>query len=165
MKDQHSNSDRCTFELLSAYLDGEVTASERQQVQEWLATDSEIRSLYGRLQLMRDRFQSLPHPQPTCSHQDLANNVFAKIDQRSKTRKRWFVGGGSAIAALVVATVGNVFSESNSPVLRFAQQPEEEALVIALNRPVIDIPPEKQQSEEEESLMIPINHSLFEMPE
>jgi anti-sigma factor RsiW len=27
------------FELLSAYLDGEVTASERKQVEAWLATD------------------------------------------------------------------------------------------------------------------------------
>uniref|UniRef100_A0ACD5GTL5 Anti-sigma factor family protein n=1 Tax=Desertifilum tharense IPPAS B-1220 TaxID=1781255 RepID=A0ACD5GTL5_9CYAN len=30
---------RDRFELLSAYLDGEVTASERQQVENWLDTD------------------------------------------------------------------------------------------------------------------------------
>ena len=33
------------FELLSAYLDGEVTATERKQVEEWLSTDTDIKFL------------------------------------------------------------------------------------------------------------------------
>jgi len=33
---------RDCFELLSAYLDGEVTATERRQVEEWLSTDASI---------------------------------------------------------------------------------------------------------------------------
>jgi hypothetical protein len=40
---------RDRFELLSAYLDGEVTATERKQVEEWLANDASVQCLYARL--------------------------------------------------------------------------------------------------------------------
>ncbi|MEL6165322.1 MAG: zf-HC2 domain-containing protein, partial [Cyanobacteria bacterium J06628_3] len=40
---------RDRFELLSAYLDGEVTAAERRQVEEWLANDSSVQNLHKRL--------------------------------------------------------------------------------------------------------------------
>lgn len=162
MSDHKNVSDKCTFELLSAYLDGEVTPSQRQEVQEWLASDAEIQQLYERLQILREGFQHLPIPEPEYSAQDLSNRVFACIDREHKTRKRWLWGGG-AIAAILVTTIGSIFSDSNAPVLQFAQQQEEtESLVIALNRPVIDIPIEKQ-TEETESLMIPINHSLLDI--
>ncbi len=36
---------RDRFELLSAYLDGEVTAAERRQIEQWLATEPEVQSL------------------------------------------------------------------------------------------------------------------------
>jgi hypothetical protein len=35
------------FELLSAYIDGEVTAAERKQVEEWLATDPTVQQLHA----------------------------------------------------------------------------------------------------------------------
>jgi len=38
---------RDRFELLSAYLDGEVTAAQRQQVEDWLGNDPEVQ-LYAR---------------------------------------------------------------------------------------------------------------------
>lgn len=158
MNHENNISDKCTFELLSAYLDGEVTASERQEVQKWLAEDPEVQQLYSRLQLLRDKFKTFPTPEPEYSAQDITNNVFAAIDEKQKTRKRWLWGGG-AIAALVVATVGSIFSESNSPMLQFAQQEKTEALMIALNKPIIDIPSES------EALMIPLNQSIIDMPE
>jgi anti-sigma factor RsiW len=161
MSNQHNVSDKCTFELLSAYLDGEVTSSERQQVQEWLVSDPEVQKLYQRLQNLRDGFQHLPVCGCEYSAQDLSNNVFAKIDQQRKIRKTWLWGGG-AIAAMLVTAMSNIFSESNTPILQFAQQQQDESLMIAFNRPPIDIP-QQNQAVQTEALMIPIDRSLIEM--
>ena len=38
---------RDRFELLSAYIDGEVTAAERGQIEQWLTTDPEVQCLYA----------------------------------------------------------------------------------------------------------------------
>jgi anti-sigma factor RsiW len=156
-------SDKCTFELLSAYLDGEVTSAERQQVQQWLATDPQIQQLYQRLQVLRQGIHNLPAPEPEYSAQQLSNQVFAKIERQRKQRKRLLWGGG-AIAALLVAAVGSIFSDSNSPLLQFAREEESESLIIAFNHPPVEIPSENQISETE-SLMIPLDHSLIEIPE
>ncbi|MFM7470311.1 MAG: anti-sigma factor family protein [Nodosilinea sp.] len=48
---------RDCFELLSAYLDGEVTAKERAIVQNWLQTDPSVHSLYTRLMNLRYGFR------------------------------------------------------------------------------------------------------------
>lgn len=40
--------ERDRFELLNAYLDGEVTAAERRQIEDWLTTDSAAQCLYSR---------------------------------------------------------------------------------------------------------------------
>jgi len=40
---------RDRFELLSAYLDGEVTPDERQMVLEWMQSDPNAKCLYNRL--------------------------------------------------------------------------------------------------------------------
>ena len=55
---------KCTFELLSAYLDGEVTPTQRKEVQELLAQDPEAQGLYRRLLALRQEINSLPIPQP-----------------------------------------------------------------------------------------------------
>lgn len=55
MMDELDHCKRDTFERLSAYLDGEVTAAERQQVEAWLATDSEAQRLYQRLLNLRQQ--------------------------------------------------------------------------------------------------------------
>jgi anti-sigma factor RsiW len=39
---------RDRFELLSAYLDGELTATERRQIEDWLKTAPEVQRLYAR---------------------------------------------------------------------------------------------------------------------
>lgn len=161
MSSQHNVSDKCTFELLSAYLDGEVTASERQQVQEWLVSDPEVQHLYKRLQNLRDGFQHLPVCECQYSARDLSNGVFAKIDKQRKIRKTWLWGGG-AIAAMLVTAMSNIFSESNTPVLQFAEQQQNESLMIAFNRPPIDIP-QPNEVVETEALMIPIDRSLIEI--
>ncbi len=155
MSEQQNFSDKCTFELLSAYLDGEVTPAQSQQVQQWLANDPEIQQLYERLQVLRQGIHNLPTPEPEYSAQQLSHQVFAKIDRQRKHRKRWLWGGG-AIAAMIVAAVGSIFSDT--PLLQLAQKEETESLIIAFNHPPIELPVE-------ESLMIPLDRSLIEISE
>lgn len=153
--------DKCTFELLSAYLDGEVTAEQREEVQNLLANDPEIQSLYRRLLYLRDEFHNLPTPQPKCTPEQLSSAVFAQVDQENKKRKA-YVWGGGAIAAVVIATISSVFSGNRTPLLQMANQENlkhnDENLVIALNEPVIPLPQETN-----ESLMIPLNQSLMDV--
>lgn len=51
---------RDRFELISAYLDGEVTPHERRLVADWLAHDPEVQHLYRRLLMLRQAFRALP---------------------------------------------------------------------------------------------------------
>ena len=53
---------RDRFELLSAYLDGEVTSEERQQVLCWLQHDENSRCLYNRLLALRQGMRSQACP-------------------------------------------------------------------------------------------------------
>jgi len=152
-------SDKCTFELLSAYLDGEVTAEQRKEVQVLLAENPSAQQLYQRLLILRQEIQSLPTPQSQYTASDLSQSVFARVDRENRQQRKRWLWGGSAIAALVVATMGSVFSDSNSPTWQMAQQ--NESLVIALNEPLIQLPSENQNSQE--SLMIPLSESLVHL--
>ena len=153
-------SDKCTFELLSAYLDGEVTSEQRQQVQNLLNQDPEIQALYQRLLSLREGFHNLPTPAPEYNSQQLSNAVFAKIDRRKQQKRKWLIGGG-AIAAVVITTIGGIMNQNRLGV-QFAQDESntlissEESLIIALNEPIIDLPAEN------EALDIPLGNSLLE---
>jgi anti-sigma factor RsiW len=137
-EDNYNPSDR--FELISAYLDGEVSPTERKQVQQWLDHDPEIQQLHSRLLRLRQGFQSLPIPPLSQSPEALATAVFQKIDQR-RVRRFWILGTG-AIAAIFVGAVVYILPNSN-PIPRFAENPSldtSEALMIAVNQPVVEIP-------------------------
>jgi anti-sigma factor RsiW len=136
---------RDRFEMLSAYLDGEATAQERQQVQQWLDTDPEAQQLYRRLVQLRCGMKEMPVPsaQP---HQQLTQGVFKRLRQR-RWKQAAFVGSG-AIAAVFVGMMSGVFPGSNSG-WQYAEtqnqySPEmaitEDTLTIAINRPVVEIP-------------------------
>ncbi|NCO75235.1 MAG: hypothetical protein GW795_03395 [Cyanobacteria bacterium] len=156
--------DKCTFELLSAYLDGEVTAEQRKEVQELLSNSEEIQGLYTRLLYLRQEINSLPTPQPEYSAKQLSDAVFAKVDQQNKQRKIWLWGGG-AMAAVLLTAVGSLMNENRTPLLQMAQEnsstSNKESLVIALNEPIIEMPVENNQ----ETLMIPLDHSLIDLSE
>ncbi|MEZ2234159.1 anti-sigma factor [Microcoleus sp.] len=127
------------FEMLSAYLDGEVTAAERRQVEEWLATDPATKALYSRLLTMQQSFQSLPVPPSAQSAQELAAKVLQRVERKPK---RMIVWGGCAIAALLVAVVSGVSGSRQLFAPQFAQSPvnpEYDGLVVALNEPVVEI--------------------------
>jgi anti-sigma factor RsiW len=104
------------FELLSAYLDGEVTAAERQQVEQLLDSDVQMRQMYQRLSGLHQGMSQMSAPTET-DVEALIDNVFEKVDRRS--RFRLIVGGSLAAAAAAVAAVTGVMS-LNSPAPQFA---------------------------------------------
>ncbi|MEP0817073.1 MULTISPECIES: anti-sigma factor [Trichocoleus] len=147
---------RDRFELLSAYLDGEVTAAERKQVEEWLATDPVVKRLYTRLLELRQGLQAMPVPAASQSVDQTVDAVFKRVNRRPKQLLLW---GGAAVAALFVGAVSGFLPGNNSFSPQFAQSPIEgsgaaqnaqlpssaqpvnsDALMIALDQPVVEIP-------------------------
>jgi hypothetical protein len=95
------------FELLSAYLDGEVTSDQRRQVEQWLANDPKVQNMHRRLLMLREGFRTMPAPATAPPVEQTIDKVFAKIDRRS--RFQVLTGGGAmaaAAAAMVAAVVG-----------------------------------------------------------
>lgn len=130
---------RDRFELLSAYIDGEVTAAERKQVQQWLDTDPQTQHLYARMMKLRQEIQSLPVPQSEQSAEQMAKQVFARINRLR--HKRTVVWGGTAIAALFFGALSSILpGQSPAPQLAKSPKPEQQPLMVALNRPVVEIP-------------------------
>lgn len=130
---------RDRFELLSAYLDGEVTAAERRQVEDWLANEPEVQRLYARLLKLRQELRTLPIPLAEQSVEQTIQRVFSRINRRVHLS---VICGGAAIAALFIGAVSGFPSRQ---VVQIVQSPEpvtapSETLMVALNTPVIEIP-------------------------
>jgi anti-sigma factor RsiW len=156
--DQHTNEStgamdmmkRDRFELLSAYLDGEVTAAESRQVEEWLDNDASVKCLYARLLKLRQGLQTLPVPAAQQPPEVTVQKVMARLHRRS--RLAW-VFGGAAAAACVIGIVSGLLPGGESRTLQLAQKPKAEStqamttpvspaspLMVTLNNPVIEIP-------------------------
>lgn len=144
--DTLDNLKRDRFELLSAYLDGEVSADERRQVETWLASDTTCQRLYARLIKIRQGLKELPVPVSEQPVEQVAEQVMFRLERRPRRTAVW----GGVIAALFVgAVVGTLPRTEVTPSV--AQSPENsypsanaiapaEGLMIALDRPVIEIP-------------------------
>lgn len=144
---------RDRFELLSAYLDGEVTAAERRQVEEELANDPESQRLYQRLLKLRQGFQTMPVAAAQQPIEQTIELVYQRVHRRS--RRRAVAWGGSAVAAVILGAVSTVLPTRQ--ILQMAKSPSQiEPLRVALNSPVVEIPkaviaPPAQQSQPLES--------------
>jgi ferric-dicitrate binding protein FerR (iron transport regulator) len=141
---------RDCFELLSAYLDGEVTASERRQVEEWLSTDASIKCLYKRLLNLRQGLHNIPIPASNQSSETTIEQVLTRVNRRYQLG--WMFGG-AALAACILGAVSGLFPGNSFRMLEMAQtqpvelvpmatQPEagDSPLMVALNKSVIEIP-------------------------
>jgi len=139
---------RDRFELLSAYLDGEVTAAERKLVEEWLATDLTVQRLHSRLLKLRHGLQSMPIPAASQATEAMVDAVLARVERKPKLSLVW---GGTAIAALFVgALVSSILpgnqapapqiAESKQPAVEAPQAAVNEVLLVALDKPLVDIP-------------------------
>ncbi len=114
--DRRSNE---RFELLSAYMDGEVTAEERRLVESWLANEPKVQQMHQRLLALKDGFSALPTAARSRPIETTIDQVFEKVERRS--RLRVMVGGAMAAAAAIVATVVGINSVGNGS-LQFASQ-------------------------------------------
>lgn len=131
------------FELLSAYLDGEVTLEQRRQVQLWLDNDPKVQRLYTRLLRVQEALKHAPPPSVNPSATALSEQVFAKLDRQKQGRL--YCVGGTMIAACFLATLSSLIFADNSPLSQIAglfnSKPQSQlGLMIALNHPVVDIP-------------------------
>lgn len=151
---------RDRFELLSAYLDGEVTAVERRQVEDWLVHDHSVKQLHQRLLKLRSGLRTMPIPQ---SQQPVAaiEKVLERLHHRSRLLHMF---GGAAIAACAFGVVSGLFS-GDSRTMQFAKQPIEQTqpnavksatassimVAVTLNEPLVTIPKTAKISPENSS--------------
>ena len=133
------------FELLSAYLDGEVTPTERQQVEAWLANDLAFQHQYRQMQQMQHAFPRLTVPSSQ-SAEALSAGVFAKLD-RQRNRKLAWIGGGAIAATLVAAVTGLGGLFGDNPQLQYAANKANipAPMMVALNDPILAIPAKGEQ--------------------
>jgi hypothetical protein len=148
---------RDRFELLSAYLDGEVTATERREVEELLSSDPTVRGLYNRLLSLRHGLQDMPVPQSQQPAKVLASQVFQRVDRKRNLTLVW---AGSAIAAMFVAVMSGIIPGEQLLNRQFAEAPipaSNEGLMLALNEPVVDIV-------NPNDVMLTVNEPVMEIP-
>lgn len=65
-------------ELLSAYLDGELTSDEQARVEQQLAEDAEYRQLHDEMRALRSSFELLPRHR---LHDDIGRSVIRKAER------------------------------------------------------------------------------------
>lgn len=131
---------RDRFELLSAYLDGEVSPHERQLVNTWLAHDPTAKCLYNRLLRLRQGIKSSPI-ESTCSAEDTLTGVFSGLNRRF--RKTCMAGVG-ALAIGALGFLSGVFAPQHS-LMRWAgasggSLAQGDVLQVALDEPAFPIP-------------------------
>ncbi len=139
---------RDCFELLSAYLDGEVTATERKQVEEWLSTDTSVKCLYKRLLNLRQGLQNIPVPPTNQSSESTIEQVLKRVN---RTQNLAWMFGGAALTACILGTVSSLLPNNSFRILQVSQTTEltpamtqpaasNSPLMVALNKPVMEIP-------------------------
>lgn len=129
---------RDRFELLSAYLDGEVTPEERRLVQTWLSHDPTAKCLYNRLMALRYGLREEECPTP-CEADVTLDGVFQCLNRR--LRMVTMAGAGVVVLGVLNLLSGTMgagparwsVAESPSPA-------PSSTLQIALDQPAFPIP-------------------------
>jgi anti-sigma factor RsiW len=139
------------FELLSAYIDGEVSESEEQLVEQWLSEDVDFRRLYQQQMKLRQLLIDLPVPVAANSSvkaetEVMIDRVMAEIDKRSQRRKWKLAGIGISVAA-VVGVFGSMFTFNSNPQfspvansVKPSTPAAEEPVLIAMEEPLVPLP-------------------------
>jgi len=132
------------FELISAYLDGELSIAEKTQVQIWIDQDPELKAVYTSMLTLQSQMRNLEVPPNSQSTAEITTKVFQSLDRRR--RQRQLLLGGGAAAASVAAAIMGLIPGIGDHSLRMAQspnitdKPEMVMLAVALNKPAINIP-------------------------
>lgn len=133
-KDLEELDDR--FELLSAYIDGEVTPAERQQVEAWLATDREFKQVYEQLSAMQQGFHTLPVPvaQSARSVEQMVDRIIETAESKQQRKWKW---QGGAIAALFLAAASGLTLATRTYSPQMANTPSTPHESVAMERSVV----------------------------
>lgn len=91
-----SDDEEMRFELLSAYLDNEVTSEERQLVAQWLRDDPKIQQMYQRLLMLRQAIRTAPVPSSPPLHVPSPKDVW----EPPSSAIRWTLVCATTIALL-----------------------------------------------------------------
>lgn len=148
-RNQNTQDPEKRFILLSAYLDQEITYSEKQLVEQWLAEDCQFRELYRQQLRLKGGLRELPTPQSQAHSEALTeqfvNQVIAKSQKRSRHKLLALMGGASL--ALVSLVTGIFTLAPNQRPLEFGLanqsvplKEDSEPLLIALEKPIIPLP-------------------------
>ncbi|MCS7236606.1 MAG: DUF4880 domain-containing protein [Armatimonadota bacterium] len=94
---------RARERLVSAYVDGEVTAEERRQVERWLREDPELQREYQELLQLRRLLRSLPpRPAPDDLESQVLSAALGRVEKRGWGRRQ-VVWAGVLVAAAAIA--------------------------------------------------------------
>lgn len=154
------NNDR--FELLSAYIDHEVSVEERKQVEQWLANDPEFYTLYQRLLTLQRSCQSIPTPSPAAVEQTL-DRVLERIDTRRRL-PLWSTLAAAAVAGTVGAIAGAWNGGPLSPQFAETQDRNVQSPVVTASVETPTAPQQAPEKVEPSGLMIAIEHPPVELP-
>lgn len=131
---------RDRFELLSAYLDGEVSAEERRLVTTWLSEDPSTQCLYRRLLQLRQGCEGMR--QMTWQSEDSDCTATAVVNRIERFRLTCMAG----LTAAAIAFIGTVSGAINPRILPLetpstsASASAPESLELAIDQPPIAIP-------------------------
>lgn len=132
------------FELLSAYIDGELSPSEKNMVQTWLDRDSDFKQLYIQLMALQGRIQNSVAPPSEKSLDQITAGVFDSIDCHRR-RRRQLIWGGSAIATALLAGISAIVpgkTPFSAQMAKIETNPTSHLvmLAVAIDQPAINIP-------------------------
>ncbi|UFP93864.1 anti-sigma factor family protein [Gloeobacter morelensis] len=152
------------FEQLSAYLDGELSTAEQQQIEQWLQADPAARKLYEDLLKLQRSSRALAAPA-------LPPRLSDRVFDRLETRRRWLGGSLTTAAALLFAVVGYwwqspdrepiLTADSDIPGIAVARQPAPPLMEVAARSYLLeDRAPEDAYAIllEREEILLPNDH-------
>ncbi len=139
---QHLSSfepDETRWELLSAYIDGELTAPERQQVEQWLQSDSRYQQDCRNFMRLKHGLSNVSVP-PTATTANVSGNEVAErvLQELDRSPLTAFVSPKVArrcaqvAAGLALLIGGGVFWQLN--------QNQSHQLAVSIDQPLVEIP-------------------------
>ena len=108
---------RDRFELLSAYIDGEVTAAERGQIEQWLTTDPEVQCLYERVLKLRPLWATMPVATVQSPIKHTARQVSPCLRHKAKIT----TVAGIMLATVLLGTLSSILPPHQSSMLTMTQ--------------------------------------------
>jgi len=134
--DPAADQDWENFMLLSAYLDGEVSPQEIEQVEDALKQDPQFYRLYQEQCQLRQMLVEMPVSAPVDA-EILIDRVLARVKVKQKRRNLGLVAA-AAIATIFSGTIALInFAPREWSIANFNSPEEDESLVLAMEYPIV----------------------------